>query len=213
MSPRPSKIVAVAKNYADHAAEMGSDAPTEPMIFLKPPSSIIRDGQQIVIPSISQRVDYEAELAIVIGEQCRNVPEHRVADVIAGFTVANDVTARDLQASDGQWARAKGFDTFCPVRDELTVDITLDDIANGLAVTCHVNGEERQSGTTADMIHSVPRLVSWIAAVMTLEVGDLVLTGTPAGVGQLFPADEVQVSVERVGTLTNPVVGSIEGSP
>jgi len=203
--PDPSKIVAVAKNYADHAAEMHSVAPFRPMIFLKPSTAVIGPGEAIELPSQSERVDYEAELAVVIGTRARNIAAADADSVIMGYTIANDVTARDLQATDGQWSRSKSFDTFCPLFDEVNTEITSDDVAAGLSITCELNGEVVQQSTTEHMIHSVPRLVEWITSIMTLLPGDVILTGTPAGMGQLHSGDEVSVTIERIGTLNNPV--------
>ena len=198
----PSKIVAVGKNYADHAREMGGEVPAAPLIFLKPSTSIIGPGEPITLPWQSERVEHEAELAVVIGRLCRDVPVDRVAEVVFGYTCANDVTARDLQATDGQWSRAKGFDSFCPIGPWIETDLDVDDAA----ITCTVNGQVRQSGSTADMVHDVADLVAWISSVMTLLPGDVILTGTPAGVGPIVAGDAVSVSIEGIGTLTNPVV-------
>jgi 2-keto-4-pentenoate hydratase/2-oxohepta-3-ene-1,7-dioic acid hydratase in catechol pathway len=201
---RPSKIVCVGRNYARHAAELGNPIPAEPIIFLKPPSSLIGDGEPIVLPSLSKRVEHEGEIAIVVGKRLRAVGEKEARSAIRGITGANDVTARDLQRSDAQWTRAKGFDTFCPVGPRVApVDpAELDD----LRVRCRVNGETRQEGWTGDMAFPIPFLLAWISRVMTLEPGDLVLTGTPEGVGTLSPGDVVEVEVDRVGILRNPVV-------
>ena len=198
----PSKIIAVGKNYAAHAREMGSEVPAAPLIFLKPSTSVVGPGEPISLPWQSEHVEHEAELAVVIGRLCRDVPEERVAEVVFGYTCANDVTARDLQASDGQWTRAKGFDTFCPLGPWIETDLELDDVA----VECTVNGQVKQSGTTAEMVRDVAELVSWISSVMTLLPGDVILTGTPAGVGPLVAGDEVTVSIAGIGSLTNPVV-------
>jgi len=197
----PSKIIAVARNYAAHAAEMGTDVPSEPMIFLKPSTSVVGPGDRIDLPPQSEQVEHEAELAIVIGRMCREVPLRRVPEVILGYTCANDVSARDLQRLDGQWGRAKGFDTFCPLGPWIVTDIDPSD----LAVTCTVGGEVRQSGRTSQMVRTVPELVSWISNVMTLLPGDIILTGTPAGVGPIVEGDSVSVSIGSIGTLTNRV--------
>ncbi len=197
----PSKIVAVAKNYAAHAAEMGSDVPSEPMIFLKPSTSVVGPGDRIDLPEQSEQVEHEAELAIVIGRLCREVPLRRVPEVILGYTCANDVTARDLQRTDGQWGRAKGFDTFCPLGPWIVTDVDPAD----LAISCTVGGEVRQDGRTSQLVRSVAELVSWVSNVMTLLPGDVILTGTPAGVGPLVDGDRVSVSIENIGTLTNRV--------
>ena len=202
----PSKVVAVATNYRDHAAEMGSGVRDEPMIFLKPSTSVIGPGDSIALPPQSKRVDYEAELAVVIGRLCRDVPAARAAGVILGYTAANDVTARDLQKTDGQWARAKGFDTFCPLGPwiETELDLTSDDHPD-LAVGCSVNGHIKQQGSTGDMVHSVADLIAFISAAMTLLPGDVILTGTPAGIGPLYVGDEVEVKISGIGPLFNPV--------
>jgi 2-keto-4-pentenoate hydratase/2-oxohepta-3-ene-1,7-dioic acid hydratase in catechol pathway len=197
----PSKVVAVAKNYAEHAAEMGGEVPPEPMIFLKPSTSVVGPGERIDLPPQTERVEHEAELAVVIGRLCREVPRERVPEVILGYTCANDVTARDLQRTDGQWGRAKGFDTFCPLGPWIDTDVDPAD----LAVRCLVGDEVRQDGRTSQMVRDVAALVSWISDVMTLLPGDVILTGTPAGVGPLAAGDRVSVSIPPIGTLTNRV--------
>jgi 2-keto-4-pentenoate hydratase/2-oxohepta-3-ene-1,7-dioic acid hydratase in catechol pathway len=197
-----SKVVGIGKNYADHAAEMGGAAPTEPLLFLKPNTSVIGPGDPIAYPRQSQELHYEGELAVVIGRICRDVPAERVPEVIFGYTVGNDVTARDLQRSDGQWARAKGFDSFCPLGPWIETQLDVTDVS----VTTTLNGELRQAGRTAQLIHKIPVLISYISAAMTLLPGDVVLTGTPAGVGPMKPGDEVAVTVEGIGTLTNTVI-------
>lgn len=197
----PSKIVAVGKNYAEHAREMGGEVPAEPMIFLKPSTSVIGPGAAIDLPGMSAQVEHEAELAIVIGRLCKEVPLERVPDVVLGYTCANDVTARDLQRTDGQWGRAKGFDTFCPLGPWIRTDLDPSD----LAIACDVDGEIRQEARTGDLVRGVPELVSWISTVMTLLPGDVILTGTPAGVGPLKSGDEVAVTIEGIGTLVNEV--------
>ena len=199
----PSKIVAVGKNYLDHVREMGGDKPpAEPMVFLKPSTAVIGPGEPILLPWQSEQVEHESELAVVIGRLCRDVPEDRVDEVVLGYTCANDVTARDLQRTDGQWGRAKGFDSFCPLGP--WIETTLD--PEDADVECRVNGEVRQTGNTADMVRSARELVSWISSVMTLLPGDVILTGTPAGVGPLVAGDQVSVTIAGIGTLTNPVV-------
>jgi 2-keto-4-pentenoate hydratase/2-oxohepta-3-ene-1,7-dioic acid hydratase in catechol pathway len=198
----PSKIIGVGRNYADHAKELGNDAPAELLIFLKPSSTIIAPGDAIVKPRISQRVDYEGELGVVIGRKCRNVrDDDDVKTYIRGYTCVNDVTARDLQKSDAQWTRAKGFDTFCPVGPLLSDEI---DPAN-VTVETRVNGESRQRGTTKDFIFSLDAIIRFISRVMTLQPGDLITTGTPAGVGPLTAGDMVEVTIPGIGTLRNPV--------
>ncbi|MFN8471971.1 MAG: fumarylacetoacetate hydrolase family protein [Anaerolineae bacterium] len=198
---RPSKIVAVGRNYRAHVAEMNAELPTEPLLFLKPPSAIIGPGETIILPSMSSRVDYEAELAVVIGRRAKDVPWNTALTCVLGCTAANDVTARDLQRTDGQWTRAKGFDTFCPIGPWIVTNL---DTAS-VGVRTRVNGEVRQDGRTRDLIFDVPYLVSYISKVMTLEPGDVILTGTPAGVGPLEAGDVVEVEVDGIGVLRNPV--------
>ncbi|MGD9954536.1 MAG: fumarylacetoacetate hydrolase family protein [Candidatus Nanopelagicales bacterium] len=200
----PSKVVAVGRNYAEHAREFGNDVPDEPIIFLKPSTSVIGHGEAIVLPEQSERVEHEAELAVVIGRLCKEVPLHRVPEVILGYTAANDVTARDLQRADGQWTRGKGFDTFCPIGPWIETELDPDD----LELTCTVNGELRQSTRTSHMERRAHELVAWISNVMTLIPGDVILTGTPAGVGPLVEGDTVSVTIGSIGTLTNRVVSS-----
>ena len=199
----PSKVIAIGKNYADHVREMGGEPPPEPVLFLKPSTAVIGPRDSIVYPAeLSERVDFEGELAVVIGRLCRQVPAARVPEVIFGYTCANDVTARDLQARDGQWARAKGFDTFCPLGPWIQTDVDPAD----LELTTVVNGEIRQNARTSQLMHDVTALITYVSAVMTLLPGDVLLTGTPAGVGPLKEGDEVSVTVENVGTLTNGVI-------
>ncbi|HUJ31602.1 MAG TPA: fumarylacetoacetate hydrolase family protein [Candidatus Acidoferrum sp.] len=198
----PSKIVCVGRNYLDHARELGNEAPKEPLIFLKPPSAVIAPEEPIVLPSISQRVDFEGELAAIIGRRCSLLPAGEPArDYIAGYTCLNDVTARDLQKRDGQWTRGKGFDTFCPFGPVLETSL---DLRNATLET-FVNGIRKQSACTAEMIFSVDAIIRWIAQVMTLEPGDVIATGTPAGVGPLVAGDVVEVSISGIGTLRNRV--------
>jgi 2-keto-4-pentenoate hydratase/2-oxohepta-3-ene-1,7-dioic acid hydratase in catechol pathway len=199
----PTKVVAVGKNYADHAAEMGGDVPTSPVLFMKPPTAVIGPLKPIRIPSQATEVHHEAELAVVIGNVTKNVRPEDVGGHILGYTAANDVTARDLQRADGQWTRAKGFDTFCPLGPAIETDI---DPLEGLSVISRVNDETRQSGTTADLVFGVPYLVSFISTIMTLLPGDVILTGTPSGVGPIVPGDRVEVEIEGIGVLMNPVV-------
>ena len=198
----PSKVVAIGKNYAEHARETGSEPPDEPLIFLKPSTAVIGPGDPIVRPAkLSQRVDFEGELAVVFGRLCRDVPAERVPEVIFGYTCANDVTARDLQARDGQWARAKGFDTFCPLGPWIETGL---DPADAVLTTT-VNGEVKQQSSTSLLIHDITRLVCYVTSVMTMLPGDVLLTGTPAGIGPLVAGDSVAVHVDGIGTLTNPV--------
>ncbi len=206
MSPaypvRPSKILCIGRNYADHAAELGHEVPPEPLVFFKPPSALIATGEAIVLPALSERVDFEGELAVVIGTRCRNVAEGDAMGVIAGYTLLNDVTARDLQKKDGQWARAKGFDTFAPCGPVVVSDLDISD----LELKTIVNGEVRQHGRTSQLIFPIPRLIAYISRFCTLEPGDLISTGTPSGVGPLAPGDTVEVWAAGIGSLINPVV-------
>jgi 2-keto-4-pentenoate hydratase/2-oxohepta-3-ene-1,7-dioic acid hydratase in catechol pathway len=198
----PSKIVCIGRNYAAHAAELGNEVPKEPLMFLKPPSSIIGPEEPIVLTKLSQRVEHEGELALVIGRRCAHLRDTDDAlSFVLGYTCLNDVTARDLQISDGQFTRGKGFDTFCPIGPHIESDL---DPTNVLVET-HVNGERRQSGSTALMTYPVAFLVRWISRMMTLMPGDVIATGTPAGVGPLVAGDSVTVSVAGVGVLRNPV--------
>lgn len=203
-----SKVVGIGKNYADHVAEMagvtsafGTDAPTVPLVFLKPNTSVIGPDDEIVRPPISERVEYEGELAVIIGAVTKQVTEEDALKHVFGFTCANDVTARDLQISDDQWARAKGFDTSCPLGPVIETDLDLADTE----ITTRVNGEERQHSSTALLIHSIPKMISHVSAAFTLLPGDVILTGTPAGVGPLAAGDTVEVEVENVGILRNTV--------
>lgn len=199
----PTKIVAVGKNYATHAAEMGSEIPESPILFLKPPTSVIGPLQAIRLPDQSKEVHHEAELAVVIGQVTKDVEIEDVGPKILGYTAANDVTARDIQRQDGQWARAKGFDTFCPLGPAIDTDL---DPQEDLAIVARVNGETRQSATTSELIFGVGELVSFVSKVMTLLPGDVILTGTPEGVGPIESGDRVEVEVEGVGVLVNPVI-------
>jgi 2-keto-4-pentenoate hydratase/2-oxohepta-3-ene-1,7-dioic acid hydratase in catechol pathway len=198
----PSKVVAVGKNYADHAREMGGEAPSSPVIFLKPSTAVIGSGDVIRVPPESSRVDHEAELAVVIGRPARDVSRADALAHVLGYTAANDVTARDQQKADGQFTRAKGHDSFCPLGPWLETVLDPSD----LRVTASVNGELRQDGRTSEMIHDVATLIAFMSSVMTLLPGDVVLTGTPAGVGPIVPGDTVTVEIEGIGELTNPVV-------
>jgi 2-keto-4-pentenoate hydratase/2-oxohepta-3-ene-1,7-dioic acid hydratase in catechol pathway len=200
---QPSKIVCVGRNYREHAAELGHQVPTEPLIFLKPPSALLDPGREIIRPRLAARVDYEGELGVVIRKRCRNLhAEEDVGDYILGYTCVNDVTARDLQNKDGQWTRAKGFDTFCPVGPVVTDEI---DPWAGVPVETRVDGAIRQQGNTRDFIFSLDFVIRHIAQVMTLFPGDLIATGTPSGVGPVLAGDVVEVTVEGVGVLRNPV--------
>ena len=201
----PSKVVCVGRNYVAHAREHGADVPTEPLIFLKPPSSVIGPADVVRLPSMSQQVEHEGELALVIGRRCRAVAVGEAWEVVLGVTCANDVTARDLQRRDAQWTRGKGFDTFCPLGPWILTGCTADDVAD-LQVSCSVNGVRRQLGSTAQMVFSPAQLLAWVSSFMTLEPGDVLLTGTPAGVGPLVDGDTVEVEISSVGRLVNPVM-------
>jgi 2-keto-4-pentenoate hydratase/2-oxohepta-3-ene-1,7-dioic acid hydratase in catechol pathway len=191
----------VGRNYADHAKELGNEVPRQPMLFFKPPSAIIGPGETIVLPAASRQVEYEAEIGVVVGSRLSQAGEEEAERAIEGFTCVNDVTARDLQKTDGQWARAKGFDTFCPVGPVVARGLDW----RTLEVICRVNGVERQRGRTEQMQFSIPFLLSYISRIMRLEPGDLVATGTPAGVGRLAPGDVVEVEIPGIGILSNPV--------
>lgn len=201
---QPSKIVCVGRNYVDHAKELGNEPPAEPLIFLKPPSSIIGQNQKIIRPKISQNVHFEGELTVIIKERCHKITESQdVRAFVLGYTCANEVTARDLQRKDNQWTRGKGFDTFCPLGPVVSDEV---DPWKGVQVQTRVNGEVKQSGNTRDFIFPVDVVIRYIARVMTLVPGDVILTGTPAGVGPLVAGDVVEVAIEGIGTLINPVV-------
>ena len=197
----PSKIVCVGRNYAAHAREHDAEIPAVPLLFLKPPSALIAAGETIYLPPQAEQVEHEAELAVVIGVRGRWIPAEEAMDHVFGYTIANDVTARDLQMRDGQWTRSKSFDTFCPLGPWIDTDL---DPADAL-ISCHVNDEMRQMASTRDMVFNVRQLVAFASSIMTLEPGDLLLTGTPAGVGLLKPGDVVKVSIEGIGELVNPV--------
>ncbi len=200
----PSKIICVGRNYSEHAAELGNEVPKEPLLFFKPPSSVLSPGGVIVLPKLSEKVDYEGELALVIGKRTHKLPiDGDWQGAIRGCTLANDVSARDLQKRDVHFTRAKGFDSFCPVGPIVSDELDLSAPQN---IQARLNGELRQNGSTKDFIFSIPFVLSWISAVMTLEPGDLILTGTPAGVGQLKPGDRVEVSMPGLGVLSNSVV-------
>jgi 2-keto-4-pentenoate hydratase/2-oxohepta-3-ene-1,7-dioic acid hydratase in catechol pathway len=203
----PSKIVALGLNYRDHAAELGNPLPEEPLLFLKPGTSVIGPGEPIVCPRMSRRVDYEAELAVVMARPARRVSEARALDYILGYTAANDVTARDLQKKDGQWTRAKSFDTFAPLGPWIETDIPDPD---NLLVEAYLNSERRQHSSTRNLVFPVAYLVAFISRVMTLLPGDVIATGTPAGIGPMQPGDLIEVRVEGVGALKNPVIAEEE---
>ena len=202
----PAKILCVGRNYKAHASELGNEVPPEPLLFLKPSSAILDPDGAIELPprSISERVDHEAEVGVIIGKRARRVRREDAATHIFGFTLVGDITARDLQKKDGQWTRAKGMDTFCPVGPIVVAGLA----AQALVITCHVNGQQRQHGTTADMIVSIAELIAYASQVMTLEVGDLLVTGTPSGVGPLAAGDALEIAVAEIGTLRASVVAS-----
>lgn len=197
----PSKIICVGRNYAAHAKEHDTEVGKIPVIFLKPPTSLIGPGDPIILPPQSKKVQHEAELAVVIGKRGRWIDAERAMDHVYGYTIANDVTARDLQRSDTTWTRGKGFDTFCPLGPWIDTDLDPADVI----ITCHVGEEMRQMASTRDMVFTIPQLVVYVSSVMTLEPGDLILTGTPAGVGDLANGTTVSINIEGLGTLTNPV--------
>ena len=205
---RPSKMLCVGLNYRDHAREMGRPVPDEPVLFMKPATALAGPGRPIVYPKMAARLDYEAELAIVVGRRCRSVTLQEAGRVILGYSCFNDVTARDLQARDGQWTRAKGFDTFGVVGPWIETD---PGDPGRLAVTCRVNGAVRQHSNTEQCVFNCQYLVSWISRIMTLEPGDIIATGTPAGIGPMHPGDTVEVEVEGIGVLSNPVVAEPDG--
>ena len=200
-----SKVVGIGRNYAAHAAELGHDLPKEPLMFLKPNTSVVGPGDPIFYPRQTQNLHYEGELAVVIGRICRDVPVEKATDVIHGYTIANDVTARDLQKGDVQFTRAKGFDSFCPLGPWIETDLDPQTFIDGVSVQTHLNGDIVQDGSTKDMIFDVPALVAYVSSVMTLLPGDVILTGTPEGVGPMQVGDEVEISIAGIGTLTNKV--------
>jgi 2-keto-4-pentenoate hydratase/2-oxohepta-3-ene-1,7-dioic acid hydratase in catechol pathway len=201
MPLRPSKIIGIGRNYVEHARELGNEVPAVPILFFKPPTALLGPGETIVLPDVSQRVEFEAEIGVVIGRRIRNADPNAAERAIDGFTCVNDVTCRDLQKVDGQWGRAKGFDTFCPVGPRVVSGLDW----RGLELICRVNGAERQRAKATDMHFSIPELVSFVSGIMTLEPGDLIVTGTPAGTAPLHHGDVVEVEITGVGILSNPV--------
>jgi len=199
---QPSKILCIGRNYAEHAREQEAEVPRVPLLFLKPPSAILNPGEPIVLPRQSQQVEHEAELVVVVGKRGRNITTDESHDFIFGYTVGNDVTARDLQKTDGQWSRAKGFDTFCPFGPWIDTEFDPSDAI----ITCKVSGQPRQMASSRDMIFNVNELIAYLSSIMTLEPGDIIFSGTPAGIGALLPGDTVEVEIEGLGKLTNPVV-------
>jgi 2-keto-4-pentenoate hydratase/2-oxohepta-3-ene-1,7-dioic acid hydratase in catechol pathway len=201
MPLRPGKIIGIGRNYLEHARELGNEMPAVPIIFFKPTTALIGPGDTILLPDVSQRVEFEAEIGVVIGKRIRNVDPNAAERAIGGVTCVNDVTCRDLQKVDGQWGRAKGFDTFCPVGPRVVSGLDW----RGLELLCRVNGAERQRAKSSDMHFSIPELVSFVSGIMTLEPGDLIATGTPAGTAPLHHGDVVEVEITGVGILSNPV--------
>jgi 2-keto-4-pentenoate hydratase/2-oxohepta-3-ene-1,7-dioic acid hydratase in catechol pathway len=197
----PTKVVCIGKNYADHAREMGGEPPADPVIFIKPSTSVIGPNAAIKLPPESSRVDFEGELAVVIGQPCKDVPASRAASVIFGYTIGNDVTARDQQKADGQWTRGKSHDTFCPLGPWVETQLQAED----LAIRTELDGVVQQDSRTSLLLHDIPEIIEWVTRVMTLLPGDVILTGTPAGVGPMTAGQSVSVTVEGIGTLTNPV--------
>lgn len=197
-----SKVVGIGRNYAEHAAELGNEVPEEPVVFLKPNTAVIGPDDPIVLPAYSQDVHHEVELAVVISRMCKHVPAEQAHDVVFGYTIANDLTARDVQATDAQWTRAKAFDTSCPLGPALVVDLDVSD----LALRTRVDGELRQDGRTSQMVRGVPELVAYVSSIFTLLPGDIILTGTPAGVGPVTDGQRVSVEIEGIGEMSNPVV-------
>jgi len=201
MPVRPSKIIGIGRNYLEHARELGNEMPAVPILFFKPPTSLIATGETILLPSVSTRVEFEAEIGVVIGKRVRNVDQSAAERAIGGFVCVNDVTCRDLQKTDGQWGRAKGFDTFCPVGPKVVAGLDW----RGLELICRLNGVQRQRARSTDMAFSIPELISFLSGIMTLEPGDLIATGTPAGTAPLQHGDVVEVEIPGVGILSNPV--------
>jgi 2-keto-4-pentenoate hydratase/2-oxohepta-3-ene-1,7-dioic acid hydratase in catechol pathway len=198
---KPAKIIGIGRNYEAHARELGNEMPAEPIIFLKPPTALLAPGSPILLPGVCQRVEFEAEIGVVIGRRLRRAGPEEAERGIGGYTCVNDVTCRDLQRMDGQWTRAKGFDTFCPAGPRVVTGLDWRE----LELRCRVNGEERQRARATDMHFTIPFLVSFVSGIMTLEPGDLIATGTPAGTGSLQPGDVVEVEIPGIGTLSNPV--------
>ncbi len=204
MPVRPSKIIGIGRNYLEHARELGNEVPMVPILFFKPPTALIGSGDTIVLPSVSTRVEFEAEIGVVIGKRVRDVDQAGAERAIGGFVCVNDVTCRDLQKTDGQWGRAKGFDTFCPVGPKVGSGLDW----RALELICRVNGVQRQRARSTDMHFSIPELISFLSGIMTLEPGDLIATGTPAGTAPLKHGDVVEVEIPGVGILSNPVRGA-----
>jgi 2-keto-4-pentenoate hydratase/2-oxohepta-3-ene-1,7-dioic acid hydratase in catechol pathway len=203
MPVRPSKIIGIGRNYLEHARELGNEVPVVPILFFKPSTALIGSGEAILLPSVSTRVEFEAEIGVVVGKRVRNVDQAAAERAIGGFVCVNDVTCRDLQKTDGQWGRAKGFDTFCPVGPKVVSGLDW----RALEVICRVNGVQRQRARSTDMAFSIPELISFLSGIMTLEPGDLIATGTPAGTAPLQHGDVVEVEIPGVGILSNPVRG------
>lgn len=204
---QPGKIICMGRNYAEHAREQGVEVPEFPLIFLKPPSAIIGSGDKILIPPQSQQVEHEAELVVVFGKRGRWIPVEKTREYIFGYTIGNDVTARDLQKSDRQWTRGKGFDTFCPIGPWIETELDTTDTL----ISCRVNGELRQMASTREMVFTIPQIITYVSSIMTLEPGDLLFTGTPAGIGRIVPRDIVEIEIEGIGQLVNEVGAEIPG--
>lgn len=204
MPVRPSKIIGIGRNYLEHARELGNEMPVVPILFFKPPTALIGNGDVILLPSVSTRVEFEAEIGVVIGKRVRNVDQAAAEKAIDGFVCVNDVTCRDLQKTDGQWGRAKGFDTFCPVGPRVVAGLDW----RALELICRVNGVQRQRARSTDMAFPIPELISFVSGIMTLEPGDLIATGTPSGTAPLQHGDVVEVEIPGVGILSNPVRGA-----
>jgi len=197
----PEKIICLGRNFIEHAKEQGVEVPESPLIFLKPPSAIIAEGEEVILPLQSHQVEHEAELVVVIGKQGRWIPIEEANQYIFGYTIGNDITARDLQAKDGQWTRAKGFDTFCPVGPWIETELDPSD----LLITCRVNSELRQMASSSEMVFSVPQVVAYVSSIMTLKPGDLIFTGTPSGIGSILSGDEMEIEIEGIGILHNRI--------
>ncbi len=197
----PEKIICLGRNFVEHAKEQGVEVPESPLIFLKPPSAVIAEAEEVVLPLQSQQVEHEAELVVVIGKQGRWIPIEDAQNYVFGYTIGNDITARDLQAKDGQWTRAKGFDTFCPLGPWIETELDPSD----LLITCRVNSELRQMASSSEMVFSVPQVIAYVSSIMTLKPGDLIFTGTPSGIGSIVSGDEMEIEIEGIGVLHNRV--------
>lgn len=204
---QPGKVICMGRNYAEHAQEQGVEIPESPLIFLKPPSAVIGPGEKILLPPQSHQIEHEAELVVVFGKRGRWIPVEKAKEYIFGYTIGNDVTARDLQKSDRQWTRGKGFDTFCPLGPWIETDLDTTDTL----ISCRVNGELRQMASTREMVFTIPQIITYVSSVMTIEPGDILFTGTPAGTGAIKPKDQVEIEIEGIGQLVNEVDADIPG--